>query len=469
MSRINFKNKQFRYGGYGVLLTLVVIAITIVFNIFVTNLNLKIDLTSEGFYSLSDTTKEVVGKISDPVNIYVLEETGSETALLKEVLTNYVKLNDNLSLIYKDPVLYPTFGSSYLNKSTQNLKSLNNSTVIVENEKTGKFKIVPPSEFIAASETTGNEITLENAITNALGYIMNENEGGIYYTTGHNEVALATALTDCISRANLDAKKLDLLTEDTPDPAHSVLLINSPHSDFTEDEVDKIISFLSNGGKAMIFLDADTPQLPNFSEVLKYYGISHESGVAIETSSSNMSSASPAYLLPNRGEHEIISNLSANHSAIIIPVSSGLVKLPNIRSTVTISPLLSTSDSSFLKKNISSTTLAKEDGDIDGPIMIACAIEDADTRLVVMGNSYFLTNDFLNVSATGNTNFMNSTLGWLLTLDTSYAIEGKTQDTYQIKALSSTQTLIIEVLTMVIIPLIIIIMGITVWVRRRHL
>lgn len=472
MSKVNLKDKHLRYGGYGALLTLTVIAITIVFNIVVTSLNLKIDMTSEGIYSLSDSSKEVVATITDPVNIYVLEETGSETALLKEVLTNYTKLNDHLSLIYKDPVLYPTFGSSYLERSTQNIKSLNSSTVIIENQTTGKFKIIPPSEFIAADEVNGNQITLENAITNALGYVMTANDGSIYYTTGHNELDLPAALTDCIDRANLTLNSINLLTEDMPDSNTSSLLINSPHSDFTEEEVNKIIEFLTSGGKAMIFLDADSPELNNFNEVLNYYGVGHEIGIAIENNVSYMSSASPAYLLPVRGEHEIIDNISSNSSPIIIPISSGLNKLTNSRSTIMLTPLISTSNDSFLKKDISSSTLVKEDGDIDGPIVIACTIEDSaspNTKLFVMANSYFLTNDFLNVSATGNVNFISSTLGWLFSLDTSYAIEAKTQDIYQIRALSSTETIVLEIIAIVLIPLIVIITGITVWVKRRHL
>lgn len=472
MSKVGFKDKHLHYGSYSALLTLIVIALTIIFNIVITSLNLKIDMTSEGIYSLSDRSKEIIVDVTDPINIYVLEETGSETVFLKEVLTNYTKLNSNISLIYKDPVLYPTFGLSYLERSTQNIKSLNNSTVIIENQGTGKFKMIPPSEFIAADEVNGNQLTLENAITSALGYVMNPNTNSIYYTTGHNELDLPATLTDCIDRANLTLNSIDLLTENMPDPKASSLLINSPHSDFTEEEVSKIIDFLVTGGKAMIFLDADSPKLTYFNEVLNYYGVSHEIGIAIENNARYMSSASPAYLIPAKGEHEIIDNISSNSSSIIIPISSGLNKLPSSRSTITLTPLIGTSNNSFLKKDISSTTLIKEDGDTNGPILIACTIEDSaspDTKLFIMANSYFLTNDFLNVSATGNAKFMTSTLDWLFSLDTSYAIEAKTQDIYEIRALSSIETIVLQIITMVIIPLIVMITGITVWVKRRHL
>lgn len=472
MSKVNLKDKHLRYGGYGALLTILVIAITIILNIIVTNLNLKIDATSEKLYSLSDTTKTLVQAIDQPVNIYVLEETGYETDWIKETLINYTKLNNNLELIYKDPVLYPAFGSSYLEKTNQNISTINASTIIIENTATGKFKIIPPTEFISTSTSSSTAITLENAITNAIGYVMNENDGFIYYTTGHNELSLPMTLTDCFARANLTTHSIDLLTNEMPDPNQSALVIYSPHSDFTKDEVSKVIDFLSDGGKAMIFLDYNTPTLTHFNEILNYYGIAHEAGVIVETNSSYMASTSPAVLLPAQGEHDILKTLNSN-SAIIVPFASGIQKLANARSTITLTPLLGSSNDGFLKKNVNSSTFSKEEDDLDGPIVISCAIEEqianTDTKLFVMANTLFLDSNTINVSATGNTSFINSALGWLLSLDTSYAIEGKTEDAYNIRALSTTEALMIELFVMVIIPLIIIITGITVWIKRRHL
>ncbi|MBP3888462.1 MAG: GldG family protein [Cellulosilyticum sp.] len=471
MSKVNLKDKHLRYGGYGALLTLLVIAITIVLNIIVTNLNLKIDATSEKLYSLCDTTKEVVATINEPVNIYVLEETGMETDWIQEVLMKYTDLNSNLNLIYKDPVLYPAFGSSYLERSNQNISSINNTTVIIENTLTGKFKIIPPSDFVSVSESSGPSLTLENSITNGLGYVMNENDGLIYYTTGHNEVSLPESLTNCFNRANLTMQSINLLTEEMPDPEQSALVIYSPHSDFTKDEVTKVIDFLSRGGKAMIFLDYDMPELTHFNELLNYYSIRHQIGVAVETNTGNIASTSPIDLLPAQGNHDILDTMG--DLPIIVPGASGIEKLSNSRTTITLTPLLGTSNNAFLKRNTHGSTYEKEEGDIDGPIVISCAIEEktssTDTKLFVMASTNFLNDNKINVSATGNTTYINSSLGWLFSLDTQYAIEAKTEDVYTIRALSSFETLMIEILVMAIIPLIVVILGITVWIKRRHL
>lgn len=472
MSKVNFKDKHLRYGGYGALLTLLVITITIVVNLIFTTLDLKLDFTEEKIYSLSDSTKNVVESVQEPINIYVLEQTGNETDWLQEIITKYTKLNEKLTLEYKDPVLYPTFGNSYLEKTTQNISSIAESTIIVENTTTGKFKIIPPNEILSRNNSS-TSITVENALTNAIGYVMNDHDGKVYYTTGHNESTLSPALNECFERANLSSESINLLTDEMPTSEEAALIIYSPHSDFTEEEVNKVIDFLSAGGKGMFFLDCDMPDLPEFNKLLNYYGISTQAGIAIENNSNNRISTSPAILIPSREEHDIISQLTTNTSPILVPFACGLEKLENPRSSLTVTPLLSTSNDSFIKKDINASSLSKAEGDLDGPIILSCAIEDhaskADTKLFVMANTYFLDTGSLDVSATGNEAYINSVLGWLLSIDTNYAIAPKTPDTYTIKTLSTVQTLLIELVVIIIIPLIIIISGIIVWVKRRHL
>lgn len=489
MSKINFKDKHIRYGGYGAFLTLLVIAITIVLNIVATNLNIKIDTTSEQIFSLSDTTKDLAKSIENPINLYVLEETGKEEGWLQEILLKYSKLNNNINIVYKDPVLYPAFGTDYLNRSNQNLTSISMHSIIVENTVTGKFKIVPASELMQSTDannqngqqTGGVAITVENAITNAIGYVLTDKDGLIYYTTGHQEITPPSALLASCDKTNLTTNQLSLLTDDMPDPSNSVLAILSPHSDFTQEEVDKVIKYLTEGGKAIITMDADVANLTVFDQILSYYGVTHEAGIAVETNSKNMTSVYPTYLLPNKGKHAILQNMTSSSATIILPNASGFAALPDARTNLNITPLLTTSDNAFLKTDFANAkTLTKESGDIDGPITLAYAIEDPSTgvllksgdydhtKLIVLGNSYGLSNDYINVSATGNESFITSSLGWLLSVNTNYTIEGKTKDTYELRPMSTTTMLLINGFIVVVIPLIVAVIGIVVCVKRRH-
>lgn len=474
------KSNYLRYGGYATLLTLMVIAITIVLNVIVTDLNLKIDTTAEKLYSLSANTKKVVKHLDTPIHIYALEETGKETAGLKELLRKYDKLSNQLTTSYKDPILYPTFASHY--KKTSN-ESITTGSVIVENTTTGKYKVLSQSDLYgtvptANNEVTVNSITIENAITNALGYVLTNVDGTLYYTKGHNENQIPDALKDSAKRANLSLSELDLLTAEMPSPENSILLIYSAHTDFTKDEIKKVTSFLDEGGKAMLFMDANMPELTNYNELLTYYGISHEPGVVIETDTNYSLSSYPTYLRPGMTKHDITNSLTQSKLPVVVPFASGIKNLNNGRTGVTLTPLLSTSDKSYLKKNINSTTEAYEDGDLSGPIVLACAIEEnntldaknpINTRLFVMANSFFLDTKMVSLEATGNTEFLTNAFGWLFSTDNSYAIEAKSLENYNLRSISGSQLILFGGLTMIIIPLIILILGISVWVKRRHL
>lgn len=332
-----------------------------------------------------------------------------------------------------------------------------------------------------ATDTSGvtlSSITIENAITNALGYVSTDVDGTIYYTSGHNELAIPTALKDASERANLTLTELDLLTAEMPSPDNSIVLVFSPHTDFTQEEIKKLTDFLDQGGKAMLFMDANMPELTNYNELLSYYGIAHEQGVVIETDSNYSLTSYPTYLLPAMVSHDITNSLTQSKLPVVVPFTSGIKNLNNARNGVTLTPLLSSSDQSYLKKNINPSTYEFEDGDINGPVILACAVEEnntldaqnpINTRLFVMADSFFLDDQMVSLDSTGNKEFLTNAFGWLFSIDNSYAIEAKTLENYNLRSISSSQLIIFGGLTMVVIPLVILILGITVWVKRRHL
>ena len=176
--------------------------------------------------------------------------------------------------------------------------------------------------------------------------------------------------------------------------------------------------------------------------------------------------------------HDITNSLTQSKLPVVVPFTSGIKNLNNARNGVTLTPLLSSSDQSYLKKNINPSTYEFEDGDINGPVILACAVEEnntldaqnpINTRLFVMADSFFLDDQMVSLDSTGNKEFLTNAFGWLFSIDNSYAIEAKTLENYNLRSISSSQLIIFGGLTMVVIPLVILILGITVWVKRRHL
>lgn len=473
-------NKNIRYGGYSTLVSVIVIAIAIIVNVLFSGLDLHIDVTTEKFFSLSEQTEEVVKNLNESVTIYVLEETGAENPSFKEILTRYEKLSSKLALSYKDPLLYPQFTKKYTSDTTT---SISNGSIIIENEVTGKFKILGQSDLYnmsySSNELTVDSLAIEESVTSAINYVTSTTSSTIYATTGHMESSLCTSLTNAIDKSNLAYQEINLLTEDLGDPATSTLILYSPRTDLSDEELTKITNFLDVGGKAFIFADYDTPDLPNFNSLLAYYGVNHEVGVVVEGDNNHMLTSYPTYIIPSLISHETTDSLIANKSSILMPLASGLSISSEKRNDLTITPILASSEKAYLKFNLDAATLEKESGDLQGPIDLAYAIEDTNTldssnvitsRVIIVSDSYFLDDTKVNLTSTGNVSFFTNTLAWLQDEEISaYAISAKSRTDYTLPTITTTDLIIFGGLTIVVLPLIVVIIGIVVWLRRKNL
>jgi len=115
--------------------------------------------------------------------------------------------------------------------------------------------------------------------------------------------------------------------------------------------------------------------MPNFNELLNYYGVETYPGVIVESSGYYLGTY-PTYLLPKNGFHESVAKAFSNGLSMIVPFSQGMRELSSVRSTLEIKSLLYTSADAYLKINTQAETTLKEEGDIDGPFQLAYLIEE---------------------------------------------------------------------------------------------
>lgn len=117
-------------------------------------------------------------------------------------------------------------------------------------------------------QTYSNEVTGfdgEGQITSAINYVTSDSMPVMYTLEGHDEATMSDTLKDTIQKANIDIQSLNLLTMDSvPDDA-DILFIFAPAKDISEDEASKIISYLENGGKALIVSNYSSEEMPNFA------------------------------------------------------------------------------------------------------------------------------------------------------------------------------------------------------------
>lgn len=466
----SFKSKKSRYGGYSTLITAVFIAILIVVNLIAGQLNLKADLTKNKIYSLSKSTYQTLGTLNKDIKIYAFFTSGNEDSTIKTILGKYASGSKKISVQFVDPNKYPGIANQF--SSGEQMQS---GTVVVSSGS--KYKLIQASDMFNYSyDESGNEqvdsLAIEQKVTGAIVYVTSENTPVIYTLTGHGETALPSQITNALNTQNYTTKDLNLLAKDTNLASGNVILINGPTRDLSSDETKALKDFLSKGGRAIFLMGLVNNDLPNFQSVLNGYGVEISKAIVVEGSSSN-SSQNPMILIPNLQSHDILTPLISSNIPVLIPGSQVIKTLSVKKSTLDIEPLLVTSSNSWAKTNMKATTANKEKGDLTGPFNIAVAITDnvdesdstKNAKLVVIGNSTFASSDYVGIG--GNVDLVVNSINWLQDRKDSISIQAKSLDDGTLN-INAGQQLLISGIAVILIPLIIIIVGVRVWLRRRH-
>lgn len=469
----SFKSKKFKYGGYATLMTAVVIAIVLIVNLVIEQIPLTMDMTQNKMFSLSDQTKKIIDSVEEDVELVALYETGSESPTVDEILQKYSNVSKNISYRTIDPIRYPQLVSEY----QENGESLDTGDIIVKsgerNKIISRYDMYNYSQANQYGQQQVESLAVEQQITSAINYVTTEDLPVIYTIAGHDESSIGYDIRKQIGLENFEIEELNLVTQDAVPEDASILVINSPKRDISKDELDKIESYIENAGKAMIFLDYINVDMPNMNTLLKQYGLELQKCMVVEMDKNHYSTY-PHVLVPEIQGHSVTSPLKTSDEVCIIPSSMGLGELDKKRRTVKVEPLLTTTDQSFGKTG-ENTKYEKEEGDIDGPFNIAVAVTDnryednesIESKLVVVANARFI-NDQQFSAWSGNSDFVLNSINYLADREESISIRPKDLRVRPL-TITASQSLIWAVVVIVIIPLAILLTGLFIWLRRRHL
>lgn len=470
----SFQNKKFKYGGYASAVTAAVLAILLIINLLAGKLDLKVDLTKNKLFSLSDQTYKVLDNLKTNVDMYVLLESGNEDPTLKAIIDKYQSRSKMINIEYKDPVKYPQFAKQFAKDG----EDIQEGSIVVKSGN--KYKLIDSSDFVnynydQMGQPVADSLAVEQKITGAIINVTSAENPVIMALTGHEEEALSSNVTKQLDNENYTVKDVNLLLKDSTLTQEGVLLVNSPKKDVTADEAKSIKDFLAKGGKAIFLMDIVTDDMPNFQSILNAYGVGIKRAIVVE-SDSNYSTQNPIYLIPQLGNHDIVSPLKSNNMQVLIPVAQIVETLNIKKSSTTIEPLLTTSKDSWGKVNLNATKADKESGDYTGPFNIAVAVTDPlndesgnSTKLVVVSNGHFISQvsnqDFAEVG--GNMDFLMNSMNWLQDKKESISIRPKSLETGRL-SMNGLQSLLFSGIVVILIPSTVMVCGIIVWMRRRH-
>ena len=466
--------KHIKNGSYSMAMAAIFIVIIVVINMIVGAIPSKysqLDVSSSKLYTIGDETKKVMKALDKDVTIYQIAQSGSEDDTISNLLKRYEDESKHIKIEVKDPVVNPKFASEY---TTDDLAA--NSLIVVCGDRN---KVISYNDMYSTSvdyntwQQTTTGFDGEGQITSAIGYVTSEDLPIMYTLSGHGEKDLDSSFKEDIQKANIDIKELNLLTEGkVPDDADCLMIV-SPTSDISEDEKAEILDYLEAGGKAMIFSDYTQDDLPNFDAVLANYGVKRAEGIVFEGDSQHYGMQMPYYLVPTVNSTDASSETASAGSYVLAPYAQGIQKTDDVRDTVTIDSILTTSDQAYSKINMQSSQIEKEDGDVDGPFDLGVAItekldDDKETQIVYYSTANLMESQVNQMVSGGNEKLLLESLSWMTSTDESSSVSISSKS-LQSASLTVTDydAAFWKICTIGLIPGVFLVAGFLIWLRRR--
>lgn len=470
-----FSRKKIGTGVFSAGLIVVVCVLTVVVNLIVAALPAtytSLDFSYTQLFALTDDTKDYLQKLDSDITIYVLNSEKSKDAKIDETLERYQGLSSHIKVEYVDPSTSPNFYQDYTDSApTTNsliVVSDSRSKVIDYNDIYDYETSMDYSTYQYTQTITGYDA--EGQITSAIEYVTIDADTlpVVYQITGHNETTLGSNFTDVISKANANLQSLELFNEEkVPDDA-SAIIINSPTVDFNEADAKKVIDYLNGGGKAVIIgCYAYNDDLPNFNKILETYNVSFKTGVVAENDGTKYYQ-NPLYVLPTVKATDYTSDATDGY---VFLAGTCAIEYPDNTDTVTYTQMLTTSDSSVLKKDWKNITTSKaEDGDENGPFTTGLAINNSDTgaSVIVFGTPYVVDDSYDNAVSGNNADMFKDVITSMTgNVELASSVIPEKDYTLSNITINTLSAVVVGLIVMIAIPIVLLIIGIVVWAVRR--
>lgn len=489
------KKRNFRFGTMATVITAIVIAVVILINFVLTvvinKYPLSLDLTNNKDFNLSSDTINYLKKVKTPITIDVIDtlsdfqsNTSSGYKYVYNILKQYPQHNSNINVKYINLNENPTFKSQY------SKESFSTGDILVVNGS--RYKHLTSSDYFETSTDsstyqttiTGNES--EQALTSALLYVTNTNLPKVLFTTGHGEdqtdsttgTSPISGYESLLTKNNYEVTAASIISGSI-DSSYNMLVIVDPTVDFTSNEISAIDKFLQNGGKygkgLMVYLSPSESTLPNLENYLSnYWGIKAGTGFVYDKTNNE---GQYYYPLGTNLDTTVFAKVSTS-IPLIMPAVRPLTLNYTTRNDNTTSSLIKSYDSScvWVPKNSKDTTFNPKDTDQKGPFTIMAmstkTISGGEnllySRVVVSGSNSMIDSSILGMSSFSNQEVALAAANYLGGYTPDVSITAKSFSTSTL-TISTSQIYLFGMLFLVVLPLIVIVIGIVVWLRRRHL
>lgn len=471
------KNKKYKINSK--IVTIGVLAVVVLVNIFVTLLvqkfPIKLDMTGEKLYEISDETKAMLAAYETPVDIYFVAGKDYESSYrlfgnIAEVLEKYAQYGKTVKYTSIDSSKNPTFGTKY----ASNGENIGSGSIILDSGD--RYKVYQYSDLYNTytnqqGSTTASSMRAEQVINAGLRYVASDEVLKAYMVKGHNESKLA-GLEAKLADEGYTVEEINLTTADIPEDA-SLVIISAPMIDYTTADIAKLDAYMSDAGKLYVSFNHQCSGLNNLYEYLKGWGIGVNDDIAVENDQKHTVPQLQT-ILADYGESSMTSVLKENGRAIAyLPYSKSLNLLFSENNGIKVEEVLKTTENSYSTTDFDN--FENTSGSTGAQVIAASATKQGDTPdkdaiIFVSGNSAYMEvgEEALASFGFANYDYMENVLNFLRASYEDYTISPKYLSSGRLM-MDGLTGFIIGGIAAILIPLGVLIYGIVVWVRRRHL
>lgn len=465
-----FQTRSFRHGSYSAGVIAIVIAIVVVLNMIIGQLPtdwLKFDLSENNLYEISDVSVEMLDELDKDITFTVIADMDYLDERIEIFVEKYADLSKHIEVEWIDSVQHPSALQEYDSDGEE---------IIVACEETGKTMhvsfydiiIYDYSSYYYTGSYSESEFDAEGQLTSAVNYVASEESATIYRTSGHGETTFSTTVTDLFTKNNIETAEINLsMNPEIPDDC-DLLFLYAPTSDVTDDEKSIISDYLNNGGKVYLILGETDKDTPNLDAILEAYNLKQADGYIADTQryyQGNYYAIFPVLSLASAGFSSGVEN-----EMVLLYNSLGMEEVEVSDDGVTMTPFLKTSSDGYAVTDESETQGTYILGAVSTKsVEVAEEDEESTTteeaRLTVLSSASMIDSQIVDsFSNLDNlTVFMNSVTANFDEIE-NIAIEAKSLAIEYNTPLYAGATSMVLIIG---IPLVIVIIGFVVWMRRR--
>ena len=461
------------------------------------------DWTAHGLFTLSDRSQQSLRELDQDVQIYVFLGRGEQDfADVETLLEEYKAVTDRITVEWVDPdrdraryqVLADKFGIDSWLAGEVTLSQV--PVVVTSGDR--KWKVerhqLIVEDFDTFEDADGHKLDLqsERALTGAILEVTTGEPTKVCVSAGHGEWevgAYGERSLDGVAREleweKIEVEPFEVRTEDVPETCDALFVI-SPQRVFSEEEVAVVDRYLASGGNVLLAFDpvlkkeALTPT--GFEASLAKRGILVGHDLVIENDTAQQLPGNPGdlFLVTNLGTHRLVDTIGKRGGGVLLAVARSIDATEGSDTEV----LFRTSPNAVAETDISRAIDPDPKGEPTPPSAVPLAVaweyvpplgEDlkpvktegpAPGRLLVLGDSDWMSPELLDNPQLSNIDFLSSTAGWLTQREALINIAPrKTNARAVIMSDADLQNLLFRVV--VLLPLAAFIAGFGVWWSRR--